>query len=59
MIIPKGKTRLDGFEDTILTRYEQGMTVRQIQQTIRELYHGAEISAEVISNVTDAVIDEV
>ena len=59
LIIPKGKTRLDGFEDTILTLYEQGMTVRQIQQTIRELYHGAEISTEVISNVTDAVIDEV
>ena len=57
--MPKGKTRLDGFEDTILTLYEQGMTVRQIQQTIRELYHGAEISTEVISNVTDAVIDEV
>ena len=59
MIVPKGKTRLDGFEDTILTLYEQGMTVRQIQQTIKELYHGAEISTEVISNVTDAVIDEV
>ena len=59
LIIPKGKTRLEGFEDTILTLYEQGMTVRQIQQTIKELYHGAEISTEVISNVTDAVIDEV
>ena len=39
MIMPKGKTRLDGFEDTILTLYEQGMTVRQIQQKIKELYH--------------------
>ena len=42
-----------------MTLYEQGMTVRQTQQTIRELYHGAEISTKVISNVTDAVIDEV
>ncbi len=33
--------------------------MRQIQQTLKQLYHGAEISTEVISNVTDAVIDEV
>ena len=58
-IVPKGKTRLDGFEDTILTLYAQGLSVRQIQETIRDLYHGAEISTDVISNVTDAVIEEV
>ena len=58
-IVPKGKTRLEGFENTILTLYAKGMTVRQIQQTLKQLYHGAEISTEVISNVTDAVIDEV
>ena len=58
-VVPKGQTRLDGFEDTILALYAQGMTVRQIQESIKELYHGAEISTAVISNVTDAVIDEV
>ena len=57
-IIPKGKTRLEGFEDTILALYARGMTTRDIQDTIKELYHGAEISHSVIANVTDAVIDE-
>ena len=45
-IVAKGKTRLDGFEDTILTLYAQGLSVRQIRETIRDLYHGAEISTE-------------
>ena len=34
---------------------KKGLSVRQIQETIRGLYHGAEISADVISNVTDAL----
>lgn len=58
-IIPKGKTRLEGFEDNILSLYARGMTTRDIQGAIRELYDGAEISHSVIANVTDAVIDEV
>jgi len=58
-IIPKGKTRLEGFEDNILALYSRGMTTRDIQSAIKDLYHGAEISHSVISNVTDAVIDEV
>lgn len=58
-IIPKGKTRLEGFEKNILTLYSRGMTTRDIQEAIKDLYNGAEISHSVISNVTDAVIDEV
>lgn len=58
-IVPKSKTRLAGFEDNILALYARGMTTRDIQETIKELYNGAEISHTVISNVTDAVIDEV
>ena len=58
-LVAKGKTRLAGFEGTILTLYAQGLSVRQIRETIRDLYHGAEISTDVISNVTDAVIEEV
>ena len=58
-IVPKGKTRLEGFENTIITLYSRGMTIRDIQATIRDLYNGAEISHSVIANVTDAVIDEV
>ena len=58
-IVPKGKTRLEGFEDNILSLYARGMTTRDIQGAIKELYSGAEISHSVIANVTDAVIDEV
>jgi len=58
-IVPRGKTRLEGFESSILALYSKGMTTRDIQSTLKELYHGAEISHSVISNVTDAVIDEV
>ena len=58
-IVPKGKTRLEGFEKIILALYARGMTTRQIQDTIKELYHGADVSPTVISNVTDAVIEDV
>ena len=58
-LIPKGKTRLEGVEKTILNLYTMGMTTRDIQESIKDLYHGANISHEVISNVTDAVTDEV
>lgn len=58
-IVPKGKTRLEGFENNILALYARGMTTRDIQASIKELYNGAEISHSVIANVTDAVIDEV
>ena len=58
-LIPKGKTRLEGVEKTILNLYTMGMTTRDIQESIKDLYHGVNISHEVISNVTDAVTDEV
>ncbi len=58
-LIPKGKTRLEGFEDTILALYSRGMTTRDIQEAIKDLYHGADISHSVISNVTESVIEEV
>ena len=58
-LIPKGKTRLEGVEKTILNLYTMGMTTRDIQESIKDLYHGVNISHEVISNVTDVVTDEV
>jgi transposase-like protein len=57
-IVPKGKTRIEGFEDQILALYSRGMTTRDVQGVLKEMY-SAEISHSVISNVTDAVIDEV
>lgn len=57
-LIAKGQTRLDGFDDKILSLYARGMTVREIQGHLAELY-GAEVSPDLISRVTDAVLDEV
>ena len=56
--IPKGQTRFDGFDSKILSMYARGLTTRDIQAQLHELY-GVEVSPTLISNVTDAVIDEV
>lgn len=57
-LIPKHQTRWTGFDDKIISLYARGMTVREIQEHLFEMY-GTEISPTLISNVTDAVIDEV
>lgn len=57
-LIPKHQTRWTGFDDKILSLYARGMTVREIQGHLEEMY-GAEVSPSLISSVTDAVIDEV
>src|SRR3954447_23196461 len=57
-LIQKGQTRFDGFDDKILSLYARGMTVREIQAHLRELY-GVEVSPDLISRVTDAVLEEV
>jgi putative transposase len=56
-IVRKGQTRLDGFNDRIIALYARGMTTRDIRAHLREIY-GVEVSADLISRVTDAVIDE-
>lgn len=57
-LVPKGQTRFDGFDAKILSMYARGMSVREIQGYLKELY-GAEVSPDLISRVTDAVIEEV
>jgi putative transposase len=57
-IVPKGQTRFDGFDDKILSLYARGMTCRQIQSHLEEIYQ-VEVSPALISSVTDAVIEEV
>src|SRR5579871_44206 len=58
ILIPKGQTRLEGFDEKILTLYARGMTTRDIAAQLQDLY-GVEVSATFISNVTDAVLEEV
>ena len=57
-LIRKGQRRIDGMDQKILSMYARGMTVREIQGHLKELY-ATEISADLISSVTDAVIDEI
>lgn len=57
-LIPKHQTRWTGFDDKIISLYSRGMTVREIQSHLSEMYV-TEISPTLISNVTDAVSDEV
>lgn len=57
-LIPKHQTRWKGFDDKILSLYARGMTVREIQGHLEEMY-GAEVSPTLISSVTDAVMEEV
>jgi putative transposase len=57
-LVKKGQTRLEGFDDKILSLYARGMTTRDIQAQVQELY-GVEVSPTLISNVTEAVMDEV
>ncbi len=58
VIVKKGQTRFDGFDSKILSLYSRGMTTRDIQAQLEEMY-GVEVSATLISQVTDAVLDEV
>lgn len=57
-LVPKGVRRLDGFDDKIISLYARGLTVREIQGHLREIY-GTEVSPDLISRVTDAVLEEV
>ena len=54
---PKHQSRWAGFDDKILSLYARGMTVREIQAHLQEMY-GAEVSPTLISSVTDAVMDD-
>src|SRR5213594_1588459 len=57
-IVPKHQRRFQGFDDKILSMYARGMTTREIQGHVEEIY-GVEISPSLISEVTDGVIEEV
>ena len=56
--IQKGQTRLTQMDDQILFLYAKGLTTREIVDTFKEMY-GAEVSASLISKVTDRVIEQV
>jgi putative transposase len=57
-LVPKHARRFAGFDDKILALYARGMTVREIQAFLAEMY-AVEVSPDLISTVTDAVLSEV
>lgn len=57
-IVPKHRRRVEGFDDKVLALYARGMSTRDIQGHLRELY-GTDVSADLISRVTDAVLAEI
>ncbi|WP_174480483.1 IS256 family transposase [Spiroplasma endosymbiont of Danaus chrysippus] len=59
VIITKRQRRFDGFDQQVLSLYAKGMTLSDIRMQLQELYHGADISESVISQITDDVIDDV
>jgi putative transposase len=56
-VVPRHARRLEGFNEAIVSLYARGMTTGDIQGHLRQLY-GAEVSRELISKVTDAVVEE-
>ena len=57
-LVKKRQTRLDGFDDKVLSLYARGMSTREIQGHLHELY-GTDVSPDLISRVTDAVLEDV
>ena len=57
LLIPKNIRRLDGFDDKVISLYARGMTMREIQGHLYEIY-GVDVSHDLISNVTEKVVDE-
>ncbi len=57
-IVAKGQRRWDGFDDKIIAMYSRGMSTRDMQSALKDMY-GVDVSPTLISEVTDSVIGEV
>ena len=58
VLIPKHERRFTGFDEKILALYARGLTVREIQAFLHEMY-AVEVSPDLISTVTDALVEEI
>ena len=57
-LIKKGQRHFEGFDDKIISMYARGMSTREIQGHLKELY-GVEVSPDLVSRVTEGIIQEV
>ena len=58
VIIKKHQRRFDGFDDAILSLYSRGLSTHDIKAHLEEIY-GVEVSPDLISSLTEAVLEEV
>ena len=58
LIIPKGVRQFKGFDEKVISLYARGMTVREIQEHLEEIY-STKVSPELISKVTDGVLEDI
>lgn len=58
ILVPKRKRRIGDFDEMIISLYTRGMTTSQIREHVQQIY-GVELSIELISSITDAVLDDV
>ena len=58
MIIPKRQSIVDGLENVIVSLYAKGMSVSDIEEQIREVYH-FDISTSTISRITKSVANDI
>lgn len=56
-VIEKGQTRLTGFEDKCIALYAKGMSLRDIEKTLKEIY-GVKIGKDEVSRLISAVSEE-
>lgn len=57
VIVPKGATRLERFNANVIALYARGLSTRDIRRELRRMY-GVEVSADLVSRVTDGVLEE-
>lgn len=57
-IVPKNKRDISGIEEKIISLYGRGLTTREINEQIQDLY-GIEVSATMVSNITDQILPRI
>ena len=57
-IVPKNKRDITGIEEKVINLYGKGLSTREISDSIEDIY-GTQLSATMISNITDAVLEEI
>ena len=57
-IVPKNKKDITGIEEKAINLYGKGLSTREISDSIKDIY-GVQLSATMISNITDAILEEI